>query len=384
MSSAPDSRKRGRIWQRLFASWVAGTMTVLVILAATFAAPTIYYERSGTACASCHEIWQPYTDWHSSTHRNVPCSSCHGNVLTLDRGFHLRNMKRLITHLRGDASEKPRLGNTEVLGMTVRCQSCHQQEFAAWRSSRHSTTYSDVFLNKTQNQKQKLIDDCMRCHAMHFQGGIRDLVTPVDSKGPWYLKQPELAQQPAIPCLACHQVHRDGVPLQKSEPNTSNPQSEITRPSLAFFDRREFDHVAVMDLSLPVMIDGSRLVKMSPDRRQALCYQCHAPVATRQVYSGDDRTPIGVHEGLSCFSCHLQHGEQTRASCNSCHAQHQDCKLDVEEMNTTFKDKASKHNIHSVKCIDCHEKGVPQKTLRAQSDEPHDTRITPMRAAAAR
>jgi hypothetical protein len=100
---------------------------------------------------------------------------------------------------------------------------------------------------------------------------------------------------------------------------------------------------------------------MSRDQRQALCYQCHAPLATREVYTGDDRTPIGVHQGLSCFSCHQQHGEQTRASCDNCHSQHLDCKLDVEKMDTSFKNKKSKHNIHSVKCLDCHEKGLPKR-----------------------
>lgn len=354
---------RKRITRRLFGSWIAGTETILVILAMALAAPSVYYERTGSACASCHEIWQPYTDWHSSTHRNVPCSSCHGDVLTLNAGFHLKNMSRVITHLRGKAPEKPKLKNTDVLAMTARCQNCHQQEFAGWRSSRHSATYSDIFLNTVQNQKQKLIDDCLRCHAMHYQGGIRDLVTPVDTRGPWQLKSGELAQQPAVPCLGCHQLHHEGVPLPKSEPNASpaGPQQEITRPSLAFFDRREFDNIAVAELPLPVMLDDSRPVAMSHDQRQALCYQCHAPIATREVYSGDDRTPSGVHEGLSCFSCHQQHGEQTRASCDNCHAQHLDCKLEVEKMDTTFKNKTSKHNIHSVKCLDCHQWGIPKR-----------------------
>lgn len=352
-----------RIARCLFGTWLAVTVTILVFLALAFAAPSVYYERSGKACASCHEIWQPYTDWHSSTHRSVPCSSCHGDVLTLNAGFHLRNMSRVITHLRGKAPEKPQLKNADVLAMTARCQTCHQQEFASWRSSRHSTTYSDIFLNTAQSQKQKLIDDCLRCHAMHFQGGIRDLVSPIDAHGPWRLKNADLAQQPAVPCLACHQLHHEGLPLQKSEPNraTPGPQQEITRPSLAFFDRREFDHIAVAELPLPEMIEGSRAIAMSHDQRQALCYQCHAPIATREVYSGDDRTPIGVHEGLSCFSCHQQHGEQTRVSCDNCHAQHLDCKLEVEKMDTSFKDRTSKHNIHSVKCLDCHEKGVPKR-----------------------
>lgn len=365
MSSSFESAKRRRIWHVFCGSWLATTVTGLAIVIVAFATPAVYYERSGRACASCHEIWQPYTDWHASTHRNVPCLSCHGNVLTFNAGFHLKNISRVIMHLRGNAPEKPQLKNADVRVMTARCQSCHQQEFAAWRSSRHSTTYSDIFLNPSQNQKQKLIDDCLRCHAMHFQGGIGELVSPVDTHGPWRLKNADLAQQPAVPCLACHQLHHEGMPLQKSEPNraTTSSQQEITRPSLAFFDRREFEHVAVADLPLPAMLDGSRPVTMSHDQRQALCYQCHAPIATREVYSGDDRTPIGVHEGLSCFSCHQQHGQQTRASCDNCHAQHLDCKLDVEKMDTSFKDKTSKHNIHSVKCVDCHEKGVPKRKM---------------------
>lgn len=142
---------RKRIARRLFGTWFAAAVTIVVILAAAVAGPSVYYERSGSACASCHEIWQPYTDWHASTHRNVPCSSCHGNVFTLDAGFHLRNMSRVITHLRGKVPEKPRLKSADVLAMVPRCQSCHQQEFAAWRSSRHSATYSDIFLNTAQN-----------------------------------------------------------------------------------------------------------------------------------------------------------------------------------------------------------------------------------------
>ena len=368
MSSEAGASKRRSIWRWLFGSWASAVGTVLVVITIAFAAPSIYYERSGSACASCHEIWQPYTDWHSSTHRNVPCSACHGNVLTLNAGFHLNNMRRVFAHLQGDISEKPRLKNADVLAMTSRCRSCHEQEFAGWRASRHSTTYADIFLNTTQNQKQKLMDDCLRCHAMYFQGGIRDLVTPLDSKGPWQLREADLGAQPAVPCQACHQVHREGAPLSKSQAGLTigGPQQEITRPSLAFFDRREFDHIGVDELPLPSVVEGKRPLNMSHDQRQALCYQCHAPLATRQVNSGDDRTPMGVHEGLSCFSCHLQHGEWTRASCDNCHAQHQACGLNVEEMDTTFKDNKSKHNVHFVKCTDCHLNGVPKrKQLRA-------------------
>jgi hypothetical protein len=142
------------------------------------------------------------------------------------------------------------------------------------------------------------------------------------------------------------------------------PSQEIARPSLAFFDRRTRQYIPLADLPVPEMRDGERLVKMSKDQRQALCYQCHAPVATMEVGSGDDRTGIGVHEGISCLACHAQHGQTTRASCAACHPKMSNCGLDVEKMDTTFASTASKHNVHWVKCADCHPKGVPRRVAR--------------------
>jgi hypothetical protein len=317
----------------------------------------------GKGCVSCHEIWQPYSDWHSSAHRNVSCSDCHGNVFTLDAGFHLNNIRRVFTHVSGDAPEKPRLKNREVLRMVERCQNCHREEYADWRSGGHSATYGDVFLNSEHNHRQLLMDDCLRCHGMHFEGGIRDLVGPLSTVGPWRLNSPQLANQPVIPCLTCHQLHQQGSPHASARIGAPTPgqEQETTRPSIGIFDRRELAHVPVGDLPLPKLLEGTRTVESSPDQRQALCYQCHAPLATRQVYSGDDRTPIGVHEGLSCMACHLKHGQQTRPSCSTCHPRLSNCGIAVETMDTTFKGKSSKHNIHSVKCVDCHTRGIPRK-----------------------
>ena len=144
---------------------------------------------------------------------------------------------------------------------------------------------------------------------------------------------------------------------------------ELYRPSLGFFDRRERANFSVALLSLPVMFDSGRPVRISPDPRQALCYQCHAPLASMEVHSGDDRTPVGVHEGLSCLSCHQKHGQHTRASCSTCHPRLSNCGLDVEKMDTTFASSKSPHNIHFVKCLDCHPKGIPKK--RPDLNAPH-------------
>lgn len=345
---------------------------VLLLLVAVFLLPgaSLYYSYSGgRSCARCHEIWQPYRDWHESAHRNIPCAECHGDVLTLDAGFHLKNLRQLAAHLRGQIPEQVRLKTDEVLAIEKRCAKCHREEYADWLSGLHSATYSQIFLNTDHNQHTPLMDDCLRCHSMHFQGSIRDLVAPVDTRGPWRLLESSLSNQPAIPCLTCHQMHRHGAPLARSEkkPEDANQHQEIFRPSLGLFDRREQDYVSLDRLPLPQMYDGARPIKISPDQRQALCYQCHAPASTAQVASGDDRTPIGVHEGLSCFACHEKHGQKTRASCATCHPQLSNCGLNVETMDTTFKSSKSMHNIHTVKCADCHTKGIPKKKGQGRS-----------------
>jgi len=339
----------------------------LIVLVLFLPGASLYYNYSGgNACARCHEIWQPYRDWHESAHRNIPCSECHGSVFTLDAGFHLKNLRRLTAHLRGEIPEQVRLKTDDVLKVEKSCANCHREEYASWSAGPHSATYSRIFLDKDHNQHTLLMDDCLRCHSMHFQGSIRDLVAPLDTKGPWRLLDSRLADAPAIPCLTCHQTHRHGEPLvhPQAKANDASTHEEISRPSLALFDRRQQDYVAVDRLPLPQMRDGSRQLKISPDQRQALCYQCHAPTATTQVASGDDRTPIGVHEGLSCFACHEKHGQTTRASCATCHPQLSNCGLDVEKMDTTFKSTKSPHNIHTVKCADCHTHGVPKRKTR--------------------
>ena len=325
---------------------------------------SLYYGYSGgKSCAKCHEIWQPYRDWHDSAHRNIACSECHGDVMTFDAGYHMKNLRQLVAHIRDKIPEQVRLKTDDVLQIEKRCGHCHRAEYASWSAGPHGATYAKIFLSTDHNRQTLLMDDCLRCHAMQFQGSIRDLVTPMNKQGPWHLLDARLADQPAIPCLTCHQMHRHGDPLSRpiAQPDDAGPRQEITRPSLAFFDRRQQDYVSLDRLSLPQMYEGARPVKISPDPRQALCYQCHAPDATAQVGSGDDRTPLGVHEGLSCFACHEKHGQTTRASCATCHPQLSNCGLNVEAMDTTFKYGKSPHNIHTVKCADCHTQGIPKR-----------------------
>ena len=302
---------------------------------------------------------------HSSAHRNANCMDCHEAGLAT-------KLRHIRVHLFGRVPESIRLRDVDVLEMVPNCEKCHQHEYASWHAGPHSATYTQIFADPVHNAKRRLTDDCLRCHGMHFNGAIRDLVAPMNSSGPaWHILRSGLADQPAMPCQACHQIHRNGALQSKPAARFSVAGAPVS-DSIAFFDRREEAHFAAASMDLPQVWDGPRPVQVSPDPRQSLCYQCHAsrePEAGStaaihhlgpQVGSGDDRTPMGVHEGISCLACHAGHNENALASCKNCHPQMSHCGLDVEKMDTTFANAASRHNIHWVRCTDCHQHGIPK------------------------
>lgn len=355
----------------LIGTLLVGLVAVLAV-GGTYGATLYYAANRGSSCADCHEMSAYTNAVHVSPHHNATCMDCHNASLAT-------KLRHIRVHLTGAVPDAIRLRDVDVQPMMTNCQKCHQHEYASWHAGPHSATYSDIFTNTAHNTKRRLMDDCFRCHGMLFDGSIRDIVQPQDTCGPWHLTRAELSGQAAIPCQSCHWIHREGVSQSKPQARISVAGPVLT-DSTAFYDRREQMHFTARLMTVPVLYDGARLLRISPDQRQALCYQCHAPRQPEagslaavnhwgpQAGSGDDRTPMGVHEGLSCFACHNGHNESARASCANCHPQMSNCGIDVEKMDTTFANAASRHNIHWAKCTDCHEHGVPApgKPWRAQ------------------
>jgi len=108
--------------------------------------------------------------------------------------FHVNNLRRLVNHLSGDVPEQVRLPAGEVFRVSERCQKCHQRE---WRSGvgGHRVAYRELFLDAKHNHQELLMDDCLRCHGTHYDGSIRDLVTP-SIPGPLETARPALADRP--------------------------------------------------------------------------------------------------------------------------------------------------------------------------------------------
>ncbi len=319
---------------------------VFLVLGITGGLGYFHFADPQRTCASCHEMTDVHSDWQLSAHRSIHCRECHGGSLTLDVHALQSHVARVVRHLTGDPLAPVRLRENHVVALHESCRKCHPQAFAGWQASRHATTYARILLDADQNKTEPPANDCLRCHGMFFEGDIGELVAAPVAGGAWSLLDAARAEQPAIPCLTCHQVHAasDGTQIA------------------SLYDHRERMHVPAQLLPVAAVFQGERTVKVSRDPRQRTCVHCHSPDATHQLGTADDRTPAGVHEGLSCRDCHWGHDTSARASCAACHPADSHCGLDVEKMDTTFLSPESRHNIHTVGCIDCHPQGVPKKT----------------------
>jgi len=244
------------------------------------------------------------------------------------------------------------------------CSRCHTSEFAKWTSGGHSIDYQHVFLNTKHNSTEQINFDCLRCHGMFFGGTTADVVEPLSVKGPWKLKDSKMATKPAIPCMACHQVHQSGSPLEKadySDPKGIFYNKKADFSKVSFYDRHEKIYFTTSQLPAQNLREQEHSIKISDDPLMRNCVQCHASNALHQAGTADDRTPRGVHEGLSCTACHEPHSNNAKNSCKTCHPAISNCKIDVTKMNTSYADSKSPNNIHFVACTNCHKEDKLKK-----------------------
>jgi hypothetical protein len=331
----------------------------LIIVTIAFGSFYTYWNTASPdkTCASCHEIGKSVQSQAQSSHRNFHCKECHGTALS--NGIHSIKEKGMmvVNHITYKRVENIKLSEEQLLELLDNCNRCHSSEFAKWTSGGHSIDYQHVFVNTKHNTTEQINFDCLRCHGMFFEGTVNDVVEPLNIKGPWNLKEGKMATMPAIPCMACHQIHQEGRPNVRpdySDPKTIFYQKKSVISKLSFYDRHEKTYFPISELPKLNLWNGERNIKVSEDILMRNCVQCHAPNAQHQAGSSDDRTPRGVHEGLSCMACHEPHSNSAKNSCITCHPAISNCKIDVAKMNTSYADAKSPNNIHFVACVDCH------------------------------
>ena len=243
------------------------------------------------------------------------------------------------------------------------CQACHPREWADWSRSGHAMTLSAQLLNSDHDSAEQLDQTCVKCHSPELgTTPIGNIVQPLNMKGPWQLvgQYANLADSPSIPCLACHQSHAVIPPgllpgMDFADESTfyrNVPAPQVS--NLYIFDA--FAQKYVDPQPIAPVINGAQTIPVNDTRANRVCYTCHAteqaesnlfepntpPSGDNSVSTGDDRTLMGVHQGLQCVDCHMSGGSHTfnpMSSCSQCHGSGTAGTLDyVTSVRTSYTD----------------------------------------------
>lgn len=271
-------------------------------------------------CVQCHEIKPSHEKWKNSAHAGVSCAECHGTAVS--NGLHSLKEKAgmVFSHFSKDVSHSDiKLTERQRLDIMERCAACHEDEFAKWRKGAHSTTYANIFEDKAHNSQEKPYWDCLRCHGMFYGGNIHSLMSLDRECESWKIRDENQRGLPAIPCMACHQIHSEKPKIPNFENGEKSRIPACAVPRTSFYSRADGAHFRTDRLmSVKRYLEG-REVGVSQDPNAKLCYNCHSPNWTREAGTSDDRTPVGAHEGMSCVVCHDPHSNSAANSCAKCH-----------------------------------------------------------------
>ena len=272
-------------------------------------------------CAQCHEIKPTHQKWKNSVHSKVACVECHGTAIS--NGIHSVKEKlgMVVSHFTKDVKNGDiKLTEAQRLDIMKRCANCHKDEVAKWKKGAHSTTYANIFEDKIHNSQEKPYWDCFRCHGMFYEGNINTLMNfDSDDCTKWKIKDTKQCQLPAIPCMACHQIHSEKPKLPNFENCRKSKTPACDIPKTSFYSRADKAHFRTDMLTNVKRYLNGKEVKTSDDPSSKLCSNCHSSNWKREVGTSDDRTPVGVHEGMSCVVCHDPHSNSASDSCIKCH-----------------------------------------------------------------
>ena len=211
-------------------------------------------------CARCHEIAPSHVTWSGSAHAETRCTDCHGTATS--GGFHAFREKAgmVFSHITKKMySDDIRLTEAQVLEVSERCVKCHRSEYAGWLSSGHAVNYREIFMDAAHNASEKPYWDCFRCHGMFYEGNIHTLMNLDGEPKEWKIIDEKQEKRPAVPCLACHQIHSENPVSGRYVSMTDSARIPIDRnPKTALYVRADKMSLRSDFLTKVQMMDGTR------------------------------------------------------------------------------------------------------------------------------
>jgi nitrate/TMAO reductase-like tetraheme cytochrome c subunit len=288
------------------------------------------YSMQPDFCRSCHLMEPYYQAWHSSSHKNVPCTDCHfepGLENTIYGKFQASS--QAVKYLTKTYGSKP---HAEVRDVSCMRSGCHEKRLLEskvnWTGK--SVTGQDVTIkfdhrpHLTEERRGQHLR-CVSCHSQIVQG--EHLVVTIDTCFLCHFKGYERGRHENVlgGCKGCHEAPKDQIRLSTGM----------------------FKHADYLSRGVTCENCHSDSIKGDGLVPKQTCWNCH-----------NQPTPIARY-GDTRF-LHDSHVNQHKVDCASCHVK-------IEHNLTAGATATGDHaNLDSATCGSCHEQmhGGPAELYR--------------------
>ena len=265
-----------------------GYVLLLVFVGGVGSAAFAEYSMQPDFCRSCHIMEPYYQAWHSSTHKNVPCTDCHfepGLQNTIKGKFEASSQAaKFIT---GTYGSKP---HAQIHDVSCMRSGCHEKRILEgkvdWSPPGYNVTIKFDHKPHLSEERRGKELRCVSCHSQIVQG--QHLVVTLDTCFLCHMKGKEHGrnEQTVGGCTSCHTAPKAKVKLATGD----------------------FDHADYLKRGVTCNNCHSESIKGDGQVPRQVCWNCHnqpAQVAQFGETAKMHRAHISEHK-VECSSCHLQ------------------------------------------------------------------------------
>jgi nitrate/TMAO reductase-like tetraheme cytochrome c subunit len=268
-----------------------GYVLLLVFVGGVGSAAFAEYSMQPDFCRSCHIMEPYYQAWHSSTHKNVPCTDCHfepGLKNTFKGKWEASSQAaKFIT---GTYGSKP---HAQINDASCMRSGCHERRLLEGKVDWTVTTPKGNTVTIKFDHKPHLEEErrgkqlrCVSCHSQIVQG--QHLVVTLDTCFLCHMKGKEHGrnEQTVGGCTSCHTAPKAKVKLATGD----------------------FDHADYLGRGVTCNNCHSESIKGDGNVPRQVCWNCHnqpSQVAQYGETAKMHKAHISEHK-IECSSCHVQ------------------------------------------------------------------------------
>ena len=336
-------RRSGRFFKFAPTAW--GYVLLIAAVGIGGGAAFAEYSMQPDFCRSCHIMEPYYQAWHTSTHKNVPCTDCHfepGLKNTFKGKWEASSQAaKFIT---GTYGSKP---HAQINDVSCMRSGCHEKRVLEGKVDWTVTTpkgnsVTIKFDHKPHLEEERRGKDlrCVSCHSQIVQG--QHLVVTLDTCFLCHMKGKEHGrnEQTVGGCTSCHEAPKAKVKLATGD----------------------FDHADYLGRGVTCNNCHSESIKGDGNVPRQVCWNCHNQPAQVAQYGETvkmHRAHISEHK-VECSSCHVQieHGLNPTGSSIASAA--------VGSVGGTSAKTASHGSFDAGTCGTCHQQthGGPAELYR--------------------